>query len=155
MDNDRFWSRVNKDGPVHPICGQCWEWTGGTRRGYGRLRWPDKFQSAHRIAWRLTFGAWPVLCVLHRCDNRTCVNPDHLFLGTNADNNADMVAKGRQRGALGERNRFNTRLTGDDVVDIRSLASFGATQSALRDAFGVSQQTISAVLTRSIWRHVA
>jgi hypothetical protein len=95
---DRFWERVEKaDG--------CWNWTGCVRKGYGSLgRGPHGTGSisTHVFSWTLHFGAPNGLCVLHRCDNRRCVRPDHLFLGTLADNIADMVSKGRQ--ARGERN---------------------------------------------------
>lgn len=88
----RFWSKVKKseDG--------CWDWTGSLNHGYGQLsrgRGVSPY-SAHRLSYELTYGAIPEgLHVLHRCDNRRCVRPSHLFLGSQADNNADMRAKGR------------------------------------------------------------
>lgn len=86
----RFWKYVNKTD-------SCWEWIGARRRdGYGRIRVGNFFEAAHRFSWELVYGDIPSdLCVLHRCDVRFCVNPDHLFLGTNRDNIDDMVKKGR------------------------------------------------------------
>lgn len=76
----------------------CIEWCGHRNHdGYGKLQFKSKLHSAHRIAWEVAYGAIPGgICVLHKCDVRHCINPDHLFLGTQVDNIADMCAKGRQ-----------------------------------------------------------
>ena len=85
---ERFWSKVDRSG-------KCWLWTASRNSsGYGKF----DGEGAHRVAWRLAYGVIPYgACVLHRCDMPRCVNPAHLWLGTQADNVADMVAKGRQR----------------------------------------------------------
>lgn len=89
---DRLWSRVTKGD-------NCWEWTGArNHKGYGEIGADGRVQKAHRIAWVLTYG--PIhdgVDVLHRCDNPPCCRPDHLFLGDDADNMADMVRKGRSK----------------------------------------------------------
>lgn len=99
--DERFWAKVNKQGPiVRPELGPCWEWTASLNsKGYGKMNvggYEAKYQAAHRISWELVRGKIPDnLKVLHRCDNTKCVNIDHLFLGTQADNLRDMHNKGR------------------------------------------------------------
>lgn len=98
----RFWAKVQTNGPVlRPDLGPCWAWTASTIRGYGQFHLPrdhgrQRTIYAHRFAWELTNGPIPdSLSVLHRCDHPVCVNPNHLFLGTQLDNLADARAKGR------------------------------------------------------------
>lgn len=102
-----FDSMVDRNGPIQPhMTTPCWEWTGRLdHKGYGRTRYGggNKHIGTHRLAWLLENGDPGPLCVLHRCDNPKCCRADgHLFLGTKADNNADMAAKGRS--ASGDRN---------------------------------------------------
>lgn len=97
----RFWSQVDKQGPIHPTLGtRCWLWT-GTRlhrgQGYGQIAVDRVRYMAHRYSWILHNGPIPEgLQACHHCDNKGCVNPKHLFLGTSQDNQDDKVAKGRQ-----------------------------------------------------------
>lgn len=97
----RFWAKVDKNGPTPARCpelGPCWMWQAATNKdGYGIFTVGRSAKRAHRIAWALTYGQLVVgLGVLHHCDTPSCVNPTHLFTGTDADNIRDMFAKGRQ-----------------------------------------------------------
>lgn len=105
----RFWLKVNKDGPIHPVLNtRCWEWTGATLKckngNYGLITANGRGgYLAHRLSYEIHFGAIKAgLNVCHHCDNPSCVNPTHLFLGDNAANAADRDAKGRQVVRRGE-----------------------------------------------------
>lgn len=89
---ERFWSKV----AVTANPDKCWEWLDcKTPKGYGRFSIKNVGYRAHRVAWFLTYNVWPELCILHKCDNPSCVNPDHLWEGTDMDNMRDMISKGR------------------------------------------------------------
>ena len=99
---ERFWSYVRKSNG-------CWLWFGWSRKGYGQFRYGKSAQKAHRIAWELTYGPIPFgLQVLHKCDTPLCVNPGHLFLGTQAENIIDAVNKGRLNLSECGKKRSNT-----------------------------------------------
>lgn len=147
--DEKFWSHVDK-------AGECWEWTGGKERdGYGQFRLPNGHrQAAHRYAWEWEHGE-PVptgLVVMHKCDNPGCVNPDHLQVGTHADNMQDRNGKGRQ--ARGVRHG-NAKLTPDDVRTMRALyAKQGVTQVYLSKRFGVARSHVQRILAGERWTDV-
>jgi hypothetical protein len=137
MDADRFWNRIDRTGP-------CWLWTGGlASNGYGQVWRDGKNGRAHRIAWELTHGPIPPgLHVCHTCDVRHCARPDHLFLGTCADNMADRDGKGR--GA-----RRNKPALVIDVEAVRSRHAAGESQRSIGRSLGVSQSSISHIVNRA------
>lgn len=129
----------------------CWNWTAGKfPDGYGQFVEINRSRGAHRVSYELHCGAIPErMCVCHRCDNRACINPDHLFLGTNSENMADMTAKGRQaRGTSNAR----AKLTEADVLAIRSAS--GITQQKLAKQYGVGQILISRIRRGKLWAHL-
>lgn len=156
MRDSEFWSHVRKRSSG------CWEWTAATtNRGYGNLLSNGRNVSAHRKAWELTYGRIPAgMCVLHLCDNRCCVNPSHLRLGTVRDNNRDCAAKGRQfhvpshlkaRGS----DHGIAKLNEAQVAEIlRAYRNGTMTQKELARRYGVCKQTVCNIVHRRIWRHV-
>lgn len=138
MDRARFFSRVT-------ITPGCWVWQGRpTKAGYGLMQ----NQYAHRISYRLHHGEPGDLCVLHRCDNRLCVNPDHLFLGTRTDNMEDKVAKGRQ---LKGEQAPQAKLTEEQVFAIRRDTR---TQRVIAADYGIVQSHVSLIKSGKHWRHL-
>lgn len=128
----------------------CIEWGAGKSSGYGRLRISGRMKFAHREAYELHYGAIPnCFHVLHRCDNPACINPEHLFLGTHADNMADKSQKERQ--ARGEGNGI-AKLSEADVLAIRQAG--GVTQRALAREYGVNQAQIWRIQNRKQWKHL-
>lgn len=145
----RFWEKVDRRGP-----NDCWEWRGATGKGgYGSFWANGGSAKSHRVAYELEVGKIPQgvgyhgFCVCHTCDNRKCVNPTHLFLGTNAENVADRNAKGRTvRGEASGK----AKLTADEVENIRALYP-GETQKFIADLFGVSRSQIAAIVRNEQW----
>ncbi|HBD19285.1 MAG TPA: hypothetical protein DC063_03785 [Arenimonas sp.] len=130
----------------------CWEWarcldTGG----YGNAWFRGTNWRAHRVSWFLFRGSLPVDdLVLHKCDNRSCVNPEHLFLGDHSVNMADMRTKERC-----VEQHHNCRLTREDVLEIIRLAQGGGmTQAAIGSRFGIGDATVNNILRGRRWLHV-
>jgi hypothetical protein len=177
---DRFWSKVDKNGPTpahRPDLGPCWVWTRAAHEaGYGRLGLNGKQWRAHRLAWEHAHGAVPAgLFVLHHCDNPRCVKaeadadgPGHLFLGTPADNMRDMARKGRAGRPSGLRNGAYTKpervmrgeghpfakLTTDVVLEIVARSARGENGASIAKRFGVSKNQVSLILLGKAWTHV-
>ena len=130
----------------------CWVWTGAKNsQGYGILGLAGSFWLAHRAAWFMHTGIKPEQCVCHHCDNPPCVNPDHLFLGTQGDNTRDMERKGRSYHKSGELHG-RAKLTWDDVNKIRQMHRDGVATRAISRAFPiVSRSVITGIVKNRIW----
>lgn len=133
----------------------CWLWTGSlVGGGYGRFGVDGEDKIAHRYSWELHNGPIPKgLNALHKCDTPACINPDHLFIGTQKDNMQDCVKKGRYVAPTGERNA-QSKLKNEDVIKIRKLRKQGLTCEALGGEFDVSGSTICQVCNNKAWKHV-
>jgi hypothetical protein len=149
---DRFWNKVDINGPD-----ECWEWQRYCLpNGYARFRYEGKMQYIHRVSWKLENGEIPEgIKVCHSCDNRKCVNPSHLFLGTQRENLQDMVEKGRSAKQKGTENG-RVKLTDIQIVELRKEYRIGNySQRELAKIYGVSQQLISRIVNRKNWTHLA
>lgn len=169
---DKFWSKVDKGSPS-----SCWPWVAATRRdGYGVFKMDGKLQAAHRVAYKLHYEVDPgSLYVCHACDNKKCCNPAHLWLGTAKDNSMDMAAKGRQglhkepwRASRGESHwtrkypelrpvgsaNGHSKVTEDDVREIRRAAAAGVSRKALEAKYGLSRSQVCVIVNRKQWSHI-
>lgn len=137
----------------------CWNWFAARNTsGYGKINIKGvRCVEAHRISWQMYVGPIPEgLCVLHKCDNRLCVNPAHLFLGTRLDNSRDMTAKGRNGPCVHRGSEHGMALvTEDDVREMRRLYAEGTlTYSQIGARFGVGKHVAYSAIRRHSWRHV-
>ena len=147
--HQRIWDRVAKSGD-----GECWNWQGAINsHGYGTIRQERRSRGCHVVAFEsASRSSVPHgMQVCHRCDNRRCCNPAHLFLGTTQENTADRNAKGRQ--ARGARVKL-AKLNDADVAIARYLMDCGVTGKRLAQLHGVAQATMSAIYRRKTWMHV-
>jgi len=132
----------------------CWLWSsycGST--GYGRFSSNNKMFWSHRVSWEIHKGKIPKgLCVLHKCDIPSCINPDHLFLGTQAENVKDCVKKGRHKfGLMRGENQVNSKLTEKDILEIRKSS---LTQTEIAKIYKIKQATVSGIKLRKSWKHI-
>jgi hypothetical protein len=140
----RFWRFVTLGDPAH-----CWEWTGSREGGYGRFRQSNDRRAvvAHRASFELHFGPIPDgLLVCHRCDNPACVNPAHLFLGTQTDNMRDAAQKGRT-GPQRHGAQHRRKLSDADVRTLRERAAAGEAFGSIASSFGIHPNTVSTLAT--------
>ena len=150
---DKFWRRVQKsDG--------CWNWIGfKNRKGYGTLTHRGKTYSAHRLSFQIQRGEIPKgegphgTCVLHRCDNPACVNPDHLFLGSNRDNIDDMLNKGRHRPRWGAKGAINpsAKLT---EAQAQAILDDPRPRFVIAREYGISWTMVNRIKTGENWKHL-
>lgn len=152
---ERFWEKVDIGSED-----ECWMWQAFCHpKGYGKFKMGKSMPNAQRVSWFLSYGEIPDgLFVLHKCDNRACVNPKHLFLGTNDDNMKDMARKNRSTKGkafhIGDDHPLS-KLSSKKVKDIRKMYASGKfTYFDLAKKYGVAFQTIGNVITRKRWKHV-
>jgi len=172
---DNFWKGVEQ------VQGQCWEWQRCLlRNGYGKLTINGKTLMSHRVAYKLGYKADPgELCVLHKCDNRKCCNPAHLFLGTKADNAIDRTQKRRTPSGEGHWTKLRpwrvtelteqghyannlpngelhpcTVLKAEQIREIRQRSADGEGNRELAARFNVTHSNISAIVLRKSWKHI-
>lgn len=150
---ERFMKKVKVDTATG-----CWLWTGSIDdRGYGVIRVDGKAKKAHRVSWELHRGKIGRgkkrhdRCVLHKCDVRKCVNPEHLFRGTQKQNNKDMARKGRAAHRFGEANP-RAKLTRVDAQKIRERFAVLGTRTAVAKEFHVHLSTVGRIISGKRWR---
>lgn len=132
----------------------CVEYRKNLRAGYGRVRYKGKLYSAHRVvleAWEQRPSEQHV--ALHSCDNPPCISVLHLRWGTQADNTADAIARGRYVKMIGTTNG-RAKISDSDVIEIRKLSGTGPTQRQIGEKFGISNQTVSNIITKKSWKHL-
>jgi len=142
-EEEFFWSRVGRNTEE-----SCWEWTGGHyKSGYGYFRWEGKSRLSHRLAWELSVGPIPNgLFVCHTCNNPSCINPRHLFLGSQEENMQHMVQEGRHRG--------NAKLNEEDILEIRHLYSVGVPVREIAEKFQIHSNSVWRCVTGKAWSRV-
>ncbi len=148
-DIERFWNKV-KIGNFE----DCWIWTASKDSdGYGTFRIGLKTFLAHRISWTMQFGDIPPkIHVCHKCDNPSCVNYNHFFLGNDQDNMNDMVKKGRSTfGRFRGKENGNSKLTEEDVLEIRNLLEKNVSLNNIAKRFSIGKRTVLDIKFRKTW----
>lgn len=133
--------------------GECWLWTGSREKtGYGYMYWPGQrgARGAHRVSYEIFVGPPGALFVLHGCDNPPCVNPGHLFLGTQGDNNRDRHAKGRSGDFRGTKNGRAIL----DAAKVRAIRKSPEIARIVAARYGVSMSTVHMLRRRETWTHI-
>lgn len=145
-----FWSRIDKNN-------SCWEWTGGLNTsGYGEIHINKKRYLVHRYSYELHYGPIPEeLIICHKCDNKKCVNPDHLMLGTYLDNSLDMKSKGRSK-LCSHKGEANGRVILNEiqVKQIIKLLKIGIKGTEIANQFNVNKSTIYGIKKNRRWKHI-
>lgn len=161
----RFWDKVNIKNET-----ECWDWTAYiSNSGYGLFWLNNKMISSHRVAYALSINNLDFLnsnvdyhlnnnnfdCVLHKCDNKICCNPNHLFIGNNKDNINDKVNKNRQQHMIGSLNGY-AKLTEDDIIKIRKsyVPRKNGGLKSIADMYNISITNVHDIITRKIWKHI-
>jgi hypothetical protein len=147
MDNKdikRFWKHVDI---IHDRNDTCWEWTSYKNvKGYGLIKIKKYVLLAHRVAYEIRFGQFDQSkYICHTCDNRSCCNPNHLFIGTQFDNMRDMVSKGRKTLKCNEDNP-NVKLTDKQVVVLREMRKDGMLMKDLAEVFNIGIAQVSCII---------
>lgn len=151
-DISRFWSKVELTSNPD----KCWNWLAFKHRGYGKFAVTSSRTPviATRIAYFITNNIDPFgKAVLHRCDNPSCVNPNHLFLGTNKDNTDDMFKKGRANPPKGT-THWGSKVSEKMVIEIRKKYHNGVTQNELHLKYKIDQAQISRIIHHKAWKHI-
>lgn len=153
---ERFWVNVDKNGPIQkPELGPCWIWldriVGG---GYGQFYSGIRPVSAHRLSFEMEFGPIPSgKLVLHSCDLRNCVNPAHLWIGSQSQNMLDMVSKGRSNHPKGARHR-KAKLSEENVLTIRAEHLSGVTCGEISKKYGVTSSAVWQIVNGKTWKSI-
>jgi len=154
-DIDRFWSKVKFTANNN----SCWEWSAFKLRGYGKFSItisPNKDLPiiATRLAYFLHYKIDPIgFAVLHKCDNPSCCNPNHLFLGTNKDNTNDMYAKGRANPPKGN-NHWGAKINEEKAMLVKERYKNGETQREIAITLGINQSVISRIIHNKAWNSI-
>jgi len=154
---EKFWEKVNKKGKD-----DCWEWLAGrNHKNYGNFyvsigNSKDKHWIAHRMAWKLTYGEIPKgLHICHHCDNPPCVNPNHLWIGTNKDNILDASRKGRLVRKIRGEDHHKSKLTEKEVIEIKHIRKeTGLSFIKIGKMFNVHPTTIGYIMRGRTWSHI-